>query len=133
MGWKDGLKKAGRMLVMGEIDVANEMRQHKSLISKGSSSTARCVTFELDWDRDEGDPRWGAAKMTLEVAPPGGGPEYPWSGDIWVRVAQAKLIEPGLNLEGHVLPVKIDSSDPNSLAIDWDSAPEPAATTPAGS
>ena len=128
MGWKDGLKKAGRMLVMGEVDMVNSIRHHRAVISDGVSSTARCLSVEIDWDREEGDPRWGAAKMTLEVTPPGGGPVYEWSGDAWIRVSQAKLVEPGLNLEGHELPVRIDPSDPDKVAVDWDAVPVGAST-----
>jgi hypothetical protein len=89
-------------------------------IASGTASTAACSGFELGWDRDEGDPRWGDAKLTPMVTPPGGGDPYEWSGDAWVRVAFAKSVDAGLNLEGHTLAAKVDPTDPQKVAVDWD-------------
>jgi hypothetical protein len=117
----DFAKKAGRAMVMGEIDTLGGVRSQKKLAAEGTPTTAVCRTFRIQWDRDEGDPRWGSSEMELEVTPPGSGEPYAWSGEMWVRVAAAKQVEPGLSLEGSTLPVRVDAADSQKVAVDWES------------
>ena len=117
----DFAKKAGRAMVMGEVDMVGGIRSQKKLASEGTSTTAVCKSFAVRWDRDEeGDPRWGSSEMELEVTPPAGGDPYGWSGEMWVRVKAAKQVEPGLALDGKTLPVRVDPADPQKVAVDWD-------------
>ncbi|HEX2127870.1 MAG TPA: hypothetical protein VHF58_01495 [Solirubrobacterales bacterium] len=120
MGWKDVLKKGARMMVMGEVDTLRDVSAQKKLAESGTPTTARVISFTEQWrdeEVDAGRPRWGASKMTLEVRPPGGGAPYEWSGDMWVRV---KVAERGGPLEGRELPVRVDPSDPEKVAVDWE-------------
>ena len=117
----DFAKKAGRAMVMGEIDTLGGVRSQKKLAAEGTATTAVCRQFRIRWDREEGDPRWGASEMDLEVTPPAGGEPYPWSGEMWVRLAAAKQVEPGLLLDGKTLPVRVDPADPQKVAVDWES------------
>ena len=116
----DFAKKAGRMMVMGEIDSLGGMRSQKKIAAQGTPTTAVCKTFKIQWDRAEGDARWGSSEMELEVTPPAGGDPYAWSGEMWVRVAAAKQVDAGLALEGKTLPVRVDAADPQKVAVDWD-------------
>jgi hypothetical protein len=128
MGFMDGVKKAGRMMVMGELDVANEMRAHKSLMSKGVAHDAECTSLKLGWDREEdGDPRWGASEMVLVVDPDA--EARSWSGSVWIRSELAKRIAPDLDLGGHRLVVRVDPADAEKLTVDWDAS---AAGAPVG-
>ena len=121
MGFMDFAKKAGRMMVMGEVDVIGGIRSHKKLAASGTPTTAVCKAFKIQWDRAEGDARWGSSEMELEVTPPAGGDPYAWSGEMWVRAAAAKQVEPDLLLEGKELPVRVDPADPQKVAVDWES------------
>ena len=122
----DGVKKATRMMVLGGVDVLAGLNAQKKLAEDGVSTTAVCRSFEINWEREDGqaDPRWGASTMTLEVTPPGGGAAYEWSGEMWVRVAYAKQVESELGLEGHEMPVRVDAGDPQKVAVDWDAINE---------
>lgn len=121
MGFMDFAKKAGRAMVMGEVDMVGGIRSQKKLAAEGTATTAVCSGFRIRWDREEeGDPRWGASEMDLQVTPPGGGDSYAWSGEMWVRVKAAKQVEPGLSLDGKSLPVRVDPADPQKVAVDWD-------------
>ena len=121
MGFMDFAKKAGRAMVMGEIDTLGDVRSQKKIASEGTATTAVCRAFRIRWDSDEGEPRWGASQMELEVTPPAGGEPYLWSGEMWVRLAAAKQVESSLALEGKTLPVRVDSADPQRVAVDWES------------
>jgi hypothetical protein len=123
MGFMDGLKKAGRMMVMGEVDAIRGVRDRKQVIDNGLLTSAVCRKVELKWDRDEGDPSWGASVMTLEVTPPDGGDPYEWTGEVLMKVSVAKRLDPNFVLEGQALPVKVDPEDPQRVAVDWDSVP----------
>ena len=116
----DAVKKGARMMVMGEVDTLREASAQKKLAAEGTPTTARVVSFTEQWrdeDEDVSRPRWGASEMTLEVTPPGGGEPYEWSGAMWVRV---KIAERGGPLEGRELPVRVDPTDPQRVAVDWD-------------
>ena len=71
MGFMDFAKKAGRAMVMGEVDAIGGMRSQKKVAESGTPTTAVCRAFRIRWDSDEGEPRWGASEMDLEVIPPG--------------------------------------------------------------
>ena len=121
MGFMDGVKKVGRAMVMGEVDVANEMRAHKSLMSKGITHEAECRSVKLGWDREEdGDPRWGASEMEIVVDP--GAEERSWTGSVWIRCELAKRVAPDLDLTGHRLVVRVDPADAEKLTVDWDAS-----------
>ena len=121
MGFMDFAKKAGRAMVMGEVDMLGGVRSQKKLASEGTATTAVCKTFKAQWDSAEGDPRWGSSEMELEVTPPGGGEPYPWSCEMWVRLAAAKRVDPGIALTAKTLPVRVDPADGQRIAVDWES------------
>jgi hypothetical protein len=121
MGFMDFAKKAGRAMVMGEIDTLGGVRSQKKLAGEGTATTAVCRAFKVQWDSDEGDPRWGSSTMELAVTPPAGGEPYTWSGEMWVRLTAAKKVDPGISLVGHTLPVRVDPADPQRVAVDWES------------
>jgi len=118
MGLMDGLKRAGRAMVMGEVDAISGMRGQKRLMSEGVLHDAECRSARLNWDRDEGDPRWGTAELDLIIDPRGEARE--WTGKAWVRAELAKRIAPDLNLAGKPLQVRVDPADPQKVAVDWD-------------
>jgi hypothetical protein len=92
------------------------------VLDNGLLTSAVVKQLRIGWDRDEGDPSWGATTMTLEVSPPTGGEPYEWTGEVLMKVSAAKRLDPNFMLEGQALPVKVDPEDPNHLAVDWDSA-----------
>jgi hypothetical protein len=117
-------------MVLGEVDIANEMRSHKRLMSKGASHDAECRSVRLEWDREEdGDPRWGSSEMELVVDP--ATDARTWKGTVWIRCELAKQIAPDLDLDGHRLVVRVDTDDPEKLTVDWD-ASAAAATSAVG-
>jgi hypothetical protein len=127
MAFMDGVKKAGRMFLMGEIDVVTDLRSQKSLMANGVVHDAECRSVKLEWDREEdGDPRWGASTMELVIDP--AGEARSWSGPMWIRSEYAKRIDPGFDLDGHRLVVRVDPADPQKLAVDWEASALSAAT-----
>jgi hypothetical protein len=120
MGFMDSVKKAGRMLVMGEVDAVRELKSQRDLVKDGAAHDAECRSVRLQWDRDDGDPTWGSTHMELVIDPEGEARH--WSGDVIMRTSLAKQIAPGYELAGQRLVVRVDPADPEKVAVDWEAS-----------
>jgi hypothetical protein len=119
MGFLDRAKKVGLAVVTGGASTLVEHRRQQKLLETGMPARAVVKDFRQQWDAEEGRPRWGASRMTLEVRPEGDVP-HDWSGDIWVRTKVYYAL-PG-EIVGSELPVKVDPADQQRVAVDWDAA-----------
>jgi hypothetical protein len=122
-------KRIAKIAATGGLSLLFEARAQSKLAKSGTPARATCTAFSQQWDDDEGTPMWGGSTMTLQVRPPTGEP-YEWSGSMWVRVARYNEI-PG-DIEGRDLPVRVDPSDPQRVAVDWDAAAQEARGISAG-